>query len=190
VSSITEVDAPTIALIAYLPPSIAELNSLITRANEIDAKRILLCALVSRTPAPDGEVQPSGLLRAITSAVKELQGSLPTCQITPLAVPWPKGDLNPEDLVRAYGATEVVTGAERYPANAPTGYPVSSAQEIERARNTAWGKGAVVLFTGLSGSGKSTIAAALAELLRDEGARGVALLDAAVTTRDAGVGPG
>jgi sulfate adenylyltransferase len=190
VSSITEVDAPTIALIAYLPPSIAELNSLITRANEIDAKRILLCALVSRTPAPDGEVQPSGLLRAITSAVKELQGSLPTCQITPLAVPWPKGDLNPEDLVRAYGATEVVTGAERYPANAPTGYPVSSTEEIERARNTAWGKGAVVLFTGLSGSGKSTIAAALAELLRDEGARGVALLDGDAMRRSISAGLG
>jgi len=190
VSSITEVDAPTIALIAYLPPSIAELNSLITRANEIDAKRILLCALVSRTSAPDGEVQPSGLLRAITSAAKELEGSLPTCQITPLAVPWPKGDLNPEDLARAYGATEVVTGAERYPANAPTGYPVGSAQEIERARNTAWGKGAVVLFTGLSGSGKSTIAAALAELLRDEGARGVALLDGDAMRRSISAGLG
>ena len=190
VSSITEVAAPTIALIAYLPPSIAELDSLITRANEIDAKRILLCALVSRTPVPDGEVQPSGLLRAITSAAKELEGSLPTCQITPLAVPWPKGDLTPEDLARAYGATEVVTGTEQYSANAPTGYPASSAQEIERARNTAWGKGAVVLFTGLSGSGKSTIAAALAELLRDEGARGVALLDGDAMRRSISAGLG
>ena len=189
VSSITEVAAPTIALI-YLPPSIAELDSLITRANEIDAKRILLCALVSRTPVPDGEVQPSGLLRAITSAAKELEGSLPTCQITPLAVPWPKGDLTPEDLARAYGATEVVTGTEQYSANAPTGYPASSAQEIERARNTAWGKGAVVLFTGLSGSGKSTIAAALAELLRDEGARGVALLDGDAMRRSISAGLG
>ena len=190
VSSITEVAAPTIALIAYLPPSIAELSSLITRANEIDAKHILLCALVSRTPAPDGEVQPSGLLRAITSATKELQASLPTCQITPLSVPWPKSDLTPEDLARAYGATEVVTGAEQYSTNAPTGYPASSAQEIERARNTAWGKGAVVFFTGLSGSGKSTVAAALAELLRDEGARGVALLDGDVMRRSISAGLG
>ncbi|MFM8176301.1 MAG: hypothetical protein ACKN9G_01070, partial [Candidatus Limnocylindrus sp.] len=72
VSSIAGVAAPTIALIAYLPPSIEELNLLITRANKIDARRILLCALVSRTLAPDGEVQPSGLLRAITSAAREL----------------------------------------------------------------------------------------------------------------------
>ena len=190
VSSITGVAAPTIALIAYLPPSVAELNSLITRASKIDAKCILLCALVSRTPTPDGEVQPSGLLRAITSAAKELQGSLPTCQITPLAVPWPRGDLNPEDLARAYGATEVVTGAERYPANIPTGYHMGSAEEIERARNTAWASGAVVLFTGLSGSGKSTVAAALAELLRDEGARGVALLDGDAMRRSISAGLG
>ena len=190
VSSITEVAAPTIALIAYLPPSIAELSSLITRANEIDAKHILLCALVSRTPAPDGEVQPSGLLRAITSAAKELQASLPTCQITPLSVPWPKSDLTPEDLARAYGATEVVTGAERYAADAPLGYPAGSAEEIRRARSSEWQKGAVVFFTGLSGSGKSTVAAALAELLRDEGARGVALLDGDVMRRSISAGLG
>jgi sulfate adenylyltransferase len=190
VSSITGVAAPTIALIAYLPPSIAELNSLITRANEIDAKHILLCALVSRTPAPDGEVQPSGLLRAITSAAKELQASLPTCQITPLSVPWPKSDLTPEDLARAYGATEVVTGAERYAADAPLGYPAGSAEEIRRARSSEWQKGAVVFFTGLSGSGKSTVAAALAELLRDEGARGVALLDGDVMRRSISAGLG
>ena len=190
VSSITEVAAPTIALIAYLPPSSAELSSLITRANEIDAKHILLCALVSRTPAPDGEVQPSGLLRAITSAAKELQASLPTCQITPLSVPWPKSDLTPEDLARAYGATEVVTGAERYAADAPLGYPAGSAEEIRRARSSEWQKGAVVFFTGLSGSGKSTVAAALAELLRDEGARGVALLDGDAMRRSISAGLG
>ena len=190
VSSITEVAAPTIALIAYLPPSIEELSSLITRANEIDAKHILLCALVSRTPAPDGEVQPSGLLCAITSAAKELQASLPTCQITPLSVPWPKSDLTPEDLARAYGATEVVTGAERYAADAPLGYPAGSAEEIRRARSSEWQKGAVVFFTGLSGSGKSTVAAALAELLRDEGARGVALLDGDVMRRSISAGLG
>ena len=190
VSSITGVAAPTIALIAYLPPSIAELDSLITRANAIDAKRILLCALVSRTPVPDGEVQPSGLLRAITSAAQELKRSLPACQITLLALPWPKGELNPEDLARAYGATEITTGAERYSADAPKGYPASSAAEIERARKTEWKKGAVIFFTGLSGSGKSTVAAALAELLRDEGARGVTLLDGDVMRRSISAGLG
>ena len=183
VASVAQHAGPTLALIAHLPPSSAELDALVARAKEVGAKRLFLCALVSRTPAADGDVQPSGLLRALTSAAQELKRSLPACQITLLALPWPKGELNPEDLARAYGATEITTGAERYSADAPKGYPASSAAEIERARKTEWKKGAVIFFTGLSGSGKSTVAAALAELLRDEGARGVTLLDGDVMRR-------
>ena len=190
VASVAQHAGPTLALIAHLPPSSAELDALVARAKEVGAKRLFLCALVSRTPAADGDVQPSGLLRALTSAAQELKRSLPACQITLLALPWPKGELNPEDLARAYGATEITTGAERYSADAPKGYPASSAAEIERARKTEWKKGAVIFFTGLSGSGKSTVAAALAELLRDEGARGVTLLDGDVMRRSISAGLG
>ena len=190
VASVAQHARPTLALIAHLPPSSAELYALVARAKDVGVKTLLLCALVSRTPAADGEVQPSGLLRALTSAAEELERSLPACQITLLALPWPKGELNPEDLARAYGAIDVMTGAERYAADAPNGYPASSAAEIERARKTEWKKGAVVFFTGLSGSGKSTVAAALAELLRDEGARGVALLDGDVMRRSISAGLG
>ena len=190
VASVAQHAGPTLALIAHLPPSSAELDALVARAKEVGAKRLFLCALASRTPAADGEVQPSGLLRALTSAAEQLKRSLPTCQITLLALPWPNGELNPEDLARAYGATEITTGAERYSADAPKGYPASSAAEIERARNTEWNKGAVVFFTGLSGSGKSTVAAALAELLRDEGARGVTLLDGDAMRRSISAGLG
>ena len=190
VASVAQHAGPTLALIAHLPPSSAELDALVTRAKDLGAKSLLLCALVSRSPAVDGEVQPSGLLRALTSAAEELKRSLPTCQITLLALPWPKGELNPEDLARAYGATDVMTGAERYAADAPLGYPAGSAEEIRRARSSEWQKGAVVFFTGLSGSGKSTVAAALAELLRDEGARGVALLDGDAMRRSISAGLG
>jgi sulfate adenylyltransferase len=190
VASVAQHADPTLALIAHLPPSSSELNALVTRANDLGVKSLLLCALVSRTPAPDGEVQPSGLLRALTSAAEGLKHSLPACQITILALPWPKGELNPEDLARAYGATDVMTGAERYAADAPLGYPAGSAAEIQRARSSEWKKGAVVLFTGLSGSGKSTVAAALAELLRDEGARGVTLLDGDAMRRSISAGLG
>ena len=190
VASVAQHADPTLALIAHLPPSSSELNALVTRANDLGVKSLLLCALVSRTPAPDGEVQPSGLLRALTSAAEGLKHSLLACQITILALPWPKGELSPEDLARAYGATDVMTGAERYAADAPLGYPAGSAEEIQRARNSEWKKGAVVLFTGLSGSGKSTVAAALAELLRDEGARGVTLLDGDAMRRSISAGLG
>ena len=190
VASVAQHADPTLALIAHLPPSSSELNALVTRANDLGVKSLLLCALVSRTPAPDGEVQPSGLLRALTSAAEGLKHSLLACQITILALPWPKSELSPEDLARAYGATDVMTGAERYAADAPLGYPAGSAEEIQRARNSEWKKGAVVLFTGLSGSGKSTVAAALAELLRDEGARGVTLLDGDAMRRSISAGLG
>jgi sulfate adenylyltransferase len=190
VTSLAQHAHPTLALIAHLPPSSAELDALTARAKNLSAKSLLLCALVSRSAAVDGEVQPSGLIRALTSAAEELKRSLPACQITLLALPWPNGELNPEDLARAYGATEIMNGAERYAADAPHEYPASSAAEIERARNGAWKKGAVVFFTGLSGSGKSTVAAALAELLRDEGARGVTLLDGDVMRRSISAGLG
>lgn len=53
------------------------------------------------------------------------------------------------------------------------------ADEIVRARNTApsSARGAVVLFTGLSGSGKSTIAAQLVSMLTERDERTVTLLD-------------
>jgi sulfate adenylyltransferase len=56
-------------------------------------------------------------------------------------------------------------------------YPEASAAEILRAGAGADRRGGVVLFTGLSGSGKSTIARALAEDLADGGGRRVTLLD-------------
>ncbi|MEY3655318.1 MAG: adenylyl-sulfate kinase [Candidatus Limnocylindrus sp.] len=190
VASIVQHVSPALALIAHLPPSSAELAALTSRATDLGTKNLLLCGLVSRVPTAGGEVQPSGLIRALTSAAEELKRSLSACQITILALPWPKGELNAEDLARAYGATEIMTGAERYSADAPLGYPAGSAIEIERARNGAWKKGAVVLFTGLSGSGKSTVAAALAELLRDEGAREVTLLDGDAMRRSISAGLG
>ena len=72
VASVAQHARPSLAMIAHLPPSSAELDALTARAKDLGAKSLLLCALVSRTPAADGEVQPSGLLRALTSAAEEL----------------------------------------------------------------------------------------------------------------------
>jgi adenylyl-sulfate kinase len=51
------------------------------------------------------------------------------------------------------------------------------ATELDRQAPLAWSRGVTVFFTGLSGSGKSTIANALCVRLLDDGRRTVTLLD-------------
>ena len=56
-------------------------------------------------------------------------------------------------------------------------YPPASAEAVLRAAEATTATGAVVFFTGLSGSGKSTIARALADEIADVDGRRVTLLD-------------
>ena len=55
--------------------------------------------------------------------------------------------------------------------------PPSVAQQLRRARPPRAERGLAIFFTGLSGSGKSTIARGLAEALTERGDRTVSLLD-------------
>jgi sulfate adenylyltransferase len=55
--------------------------------------------------------------------------------------------------------------------------PENVARELRRARPPRAGRGLAIFFTGLSGSGKSTIARGLAEALIERGDRTVSLLD-------------
>ncbi|WP_369369617.1 adenylyl-sulfate kinase [Promicromonospora sp. Populi] len=96
-----------------------------------------------------------------------------------------------DEVAAAYGAARVETlAAHRSPATAERVaalsrvrddavralYPPASAAEVARAAGGAHRRGAVVFFTGLSGSGKSTVARALAAELDDDGL-GTTLLD-------------
>jgi sulfate adenylyltransferase len=55
--------------------------------------------------------------------------------------------------------------------------PAVVAQELRRARPPRSGRGLVIFLTGLSGSGKSTIARALRDAINERGDRTVSLLD-------------
>ncbi|MBV9206473.1 MAG: adenylyl-sulfate kinase, partial [Actinobacteria bacterium] len=55
--------------------------------------------------------------------------------------------------------------------------PAAVARELRRARPPRTQRGLVIFFTGLSGSGKSTVARGLAEALTERGDRTVSLLD-------------
>ncbi|MEU5940662.1 adenylyl-sulfate kinase [Micromonospora sp. NPDC047548] len=68
--------------------------------------------------------------------------------------------------------------------------PPAVAKELSRARPPRRHRGLVVFLTGLSGSGKSTIAGGLADVLREQGDRTVTLLDGDVVRRELSAGLG
>ena len=68
--------------------------------------------------------------------------------------------------------------------------PPAVAKELARVRPPRRHRGLVVFFTGLSGSGKSTIARGLADLMRETGERTITLLDGDVVRRELTAGLG
>ena len=62
--------------------------------------------------------------------------------------------------------------------------PPSVARELMRARPPRRTRGCVVFFTGLSGSGKSTVARGIADALLEAGERTITLLDGDVVRRE------
>jgi sulfate adenylyltransferase len=66
--------------------------------------------------------------------------------------------------------------------------PPAVAKELARARPARRHRGIVVFFTGLSGSGKSTIARGVASALRETGERTVTILDGDVVRRELSAG--
>ncbi|BEL09866.1 bifunctional sulfate adenylyltransferase/adenylylsulfate kinase [Actinoplanes sichuanensis] len=68
--------------------------------------------------------------------------------------------------------------------------PPAVAKELSRVRPPRRHRGLVVFFTGLSGSGKSTIARNLADAMRENGDRTITLLDGDVVRRELTAGLG
>jgi sulfate adenylyltransferase len=68
--------------------------------------------------------------------------------------------------------------------------PPAVLKELARARPPRRHRGLVMFFTGLSGSGKSTIARGVADALRETGERTVTLLDGDVVRRELSAGLG
>lgn len=148
---------------------------------------VLLLVPASRHTTP-GTVGAAGLTRAVLALAEELPGAPRV-----VVVPYPHGSTAPapSDVAAAYGAERLLVPSGERSAEARTAlaalpeahawavaalYPAASAHEVERAAAAGHGPGTVVFFTGLSGSGKSTVARALAAELDDDGL-GTTLLD-------------
>jgi sulfate adenylyltransferase len=110
-----------------------------------------------------------------------------------LVIPWPSAAaFRLDDVLAAFGASATIRVRDLRSAEETERlaalpraferevlalYPPASAAEVLRVDGRARRGGAVVFFTGLSGSGKSTIARALADDLEDRDPRLVTLLD-------------
>lgn len=184
---------PLVALVLHTPPTLAELDAARAAVAARGANTLILAALVSRSPSsetgvPSPRVGPNGLVRAIKAIAAELSLDQQEMRIIPLAAPWPlrtsilrserEGEIR--ELLAAYGATTVLIGGDQSHLSneeARKMLPTASRIEHERARLAPRHAPATIFFTGLSGSGKSTIARAVAERLLDVSATEIVLLD-------------
>jgi sulfate adenylyltransferase len=151
---------------------------------------VVLVPVSRRSPAP-GAVGAPGLTRA-AGAVRDAVQDAGIAHATLAVVPWPATD-GPlvAEVARAFGADRARRLVDARPSATHDRvralgtlwsdavadlYPDAVAAEVARAGQRARNSGTVVFFTGLSGSGKSTVARALAAELDDEGVR-TTLLD-------------
>ncbi|AEG45096.1 adenylyl-sulfate kinase [Isoptericola variabilis] len=173
-----------VAVVVDEPPTRAEAGALPAVVAGADAV-LLLVPAARHTPRP-GAVGAPALVRAAQALADRLDV---TAHV--VVVPWPAaggvgaaGALDRDGVAARYGATRATRLADHRDAatrdrvarlatlwtdEVAALYPEPVAREVVRAATAASRRGAVVLLTGLSGSGKSTVARALAAELDDEG---------------------
>jgi len=99
-----------------------------------------------------------------------------------------RDDIPPRSRRNALTAGEIDDLLDRGAALPEWHTPPAVARELARARPPRRHRGLVVFFTGLSGSGKSTIARGVADTLLESGERTVTLLDGDIVRRELSAG--
>jgi sulfate adenylyltransferase len=174
-------------------PTRADGEALLAALDGAHAGAVVVMALVRRAAPAVGKVGAAGLTRAAWALADTFEAARPERPVIRVALPWPAdGSIDAGLVIHAAGVrasarvTDVRSDEDQERIRDLDGYlerevavlyPPASAREILRAQRSIPERGAVVFFTGLSGSGKSTIARALADVLRDEDPRRVTLLD-------------
>lgn len=153
-----------------------QLEALASAALHRDADVLLLCPLGAHEVGDAAWFGRAAAARAGADLVRAaLRGT--ASRVTLVAVPPPPRPDLAEVVLRAYGAEPLA------PAPSPGTLPTAVSEQLARFARTGAVRGAVLLFSGLSGSGKSTVARAVAARLMEEGHRRVTLLDGDVVRR-------
>ncbi len=187
------VSGEVVACIVDDVPTRADEEALLAALDGAHAGAAVVMALVSRTTPPVGRVGAAGLTRAAWALADSFEATRPERPVIRVALPWPlDGSARVGDVIAAAGigacarVTDLRSGDDQERIEDLDGYlqreldelyPPAAAREVLRAQRAVPERGAVVFFTGLSGSGKSTIARALADALADDDPRRVTLLD-------------
>ncbi|MGH3319065.1 MAG: adenylyl-sulfate kinase [Streptosporangiaceae bacterium] len=190
---------PVLGVPLTAPPLKHQLDLIGARAVELSAEVLLLPTVGQGSPQL---VSAEALIRAVLAASAELPGR-------PLVVPVPLAAREPQadrwlrrHLALAYGATSVLdvsdasgvagmsSSLDDISALLDAGEPLPPGtvsptveRELRHALPPRYERGVTVFFTGLSGSGKSTIARGLRDALLERGDRTVTLLDGDIVRR-------
>jgi len=129
--------------------------------------RLLIAVLVSRLAPPRGVIGGGTLVELAEEAKRVIEDASPLIQCEILVLPWPRTDApSLEALAQLLGATSLIPATD-VGGGTSTEFPPRATAALRAASNPEQHGGAVILFTGLSGSGKSTISRALDTALRD-----------------------
>jgi sulfate adenylyltransferase len=167
-------DGPVLAVPVPGALTVQEVSHAVTRARK-DGGRLLWLALVGDGRRQD--LPARALWRAVAATASDVP--LPGVAV-PVGVPAladPDADASViKAVATAYGASEVLPPPPRDAAFETTLHR-ASLRELTRSVAPPQRRGVTVFFTGLSGSGKSTVAKALAAELEERTLRTVSLLD-------------
>lgn len=168
---------PVAALPVIAPPTSTQIEELVRVAAELrpsDPQAVFL-VLASRSEGAGSRYRPNELINVTRELEGQLRTTHPHVATSTVVIPWPQDHSVQLAQIRLASATDIILPLE-VSEQSDTSYPPPSAELIAAASLGMQHRGAVVLFTGLSGSGKSTIARVLAEILSDRRAA-VDLLD-------------
>ncbi len=182
-----------LAVLTRDPLTSAAVQELAQRATSEQAY-VLLFALVGagQQSASTLGLAPHHLQRCLTLAAHQLAaGGVPSSLALPLALPYESDPQvrhpQQEQIARAFGATELIATPPLPPELAdlldagkplPIGqFSPATAAVLAIARPPTTQRGLCIMLTGLSGSGKSTIARGVAQALLEAGRAQVSLLD-------------